>query len=462
MEIDSFKKPDKKSTSNRIYAMQPTKLIVLSFIMLIIAGTLLLMLPISSKESGTTLVQALFTATSAVCVTGLVVVDTYQHWSTFGQIVIISLIQIGGLGLITLATFLTAILGKKMRIKNMVLVQESMNFFSLDGIRQLIKKIVLFTLSVEAIGALLLSTVFVGQYGTKGFYIGAFHAISAFCNAGFDLMSISGKGHFLSLIYYNNIPVVIYTVTSLIVIGGLGFVVWDDIFAYRKKKALMLHTKLVLIITGILIISGSILIYIFEYSNPHTLGNLNAFGKVNASVFHSITTRTAGFNTIDLGNMTDISKLLTIFLMFIGAAPGSTGGGVKITTVGVLIITIISQLKGSEDIIVFKKKVPFSIVSRALAIIGFSLMLILIVSTIILVIENKPIIDVIYEVTSAFGTVGLTTGLTPNLHNISKFLLVFMMFIGRVGPLSFALSLTMRSHKNESGIIYPEGKIFVG
>jgi len=443
-------KVEKKHDSNKIITIQPTRLIVLSFALVILTGTLLLLLPAASRDGkGSTLIEALFTATSATCVTGLVVVDTYQHWSTFGQIVIISLIQVGGLGLITFVTFFSSMLGRKMRIKSMVLAQESINYFSIAGIRQLVMKIVLVTLSIEFIGALLLSTSFVPQYGAKGFYLGFFHSVSAFCNAGFDLMSISGAGQFLSFIQYNNDPVVIYTVASLVVIGGLGFVVWKDLYEYRKSKYLMLHTKLVLIMTAILIVLGSILFFVFESQNPATMAKLNLAGKINASVFQSVTPRTAGFNTIDLNGMKDISKLLSIILMFIGAAPGS-------------IFAILSQLKGSDEIVIFKRRVSFSTVSKALAIMGLSLMLVLVVSAIIQTIEDQPMINVLFETTSAFGTVGLTTGLTTGLHNISKLLLILLMYLGRVGPVSFALALATNSHKNNTDIIYPEDKVIVG
>ncbi|MEN6314284.1 MAG: TrkH family potassium uptake protein [Clostridiaceae bacterium] len=456
-------KVEKKHDRNRVIAIQPTRLIVLSFALVILTGTLLLLLPSASRDGkGSTLIEALFTATSATCVTGLVVVDTYQHWSTFGQIIIISLIQVGGLGLITFVTFFSSMLGRKMRIKSMVLAQESINYFSIAGIRQLVMKIVLVTLSIEFTGALLLSTSFVPQYGVKGFYLGFFHSISAFCNAGFDLMSISGAGQYLSLIQYNNDTVVIYTVASLIVIGGLGFVVWKDLYEYRKSKYLMLHTKLVLIMTAILIVLGSILFFVFESQNPATMAKLNLAGKINASIFQSVTPRTAGFNTIDLNGMKDISKLLSIILMFIGAAPGSTGGGIKVTTFGILLFAILSQLKGSDEIVIFKRRVSFSTVSKALAIMGLSLMLVLVVSAIIQIIEDQPMINVLFETTSAFGTVGLTTGLTPGLHNISKLLLILLMYLGRVGPVSFALALATNSHKNDTDIIYPEGKVIVG
>lgn len=449
--------------NNKLLNLAPTKIIVFSFAILILAGTLLLMLPAASRDGKSIgFVNALFTATSATCVTGLVVVDTYNHWTTFGQLVIIGLIQVGGLGIVTLASFFSILLGKKMSIRGMVLAQESINHFSFDGIFKLIKRVVMITFGIELIGALLLSTRFIPMFGLKGLYFGFFHSISAFCNAGFDLMGSLGKGNFVSLTYFNNDPVIIYTIALLIVIGGLGFAVWKDLYEYRRGSGLMLHTKLVLIITASLIIFGSIFFFIFEYGNPDTMGKLGLFEKINASIFQAITPRTAGYNSLPLNEMNEISKFLTIALMFIGAAPGSTAGGIKVTTFGVMIFAVISQISGSEDTIILKRRVPGFIVNKALAITGLGLAIVLSITSIILAVENKPFINVLYEVTSAFGTVGLTTGLTPTLHAISKFLLSLTMFLGRVGPVSFAIAMTLRSHKRSSDVIYPEGKIIVG
>jgi trk system potassium uptake protein len=452
-----------ESNKKRLIGLKPTSVIVLSFFLLIAAGTLLLCLPAASRDgTGAGFVEALFTATSATCVTGLVVVDTYLHWSLFGQIVILSLIQAGGLGIITLTTFFSALLGRRMRLRSMILAQESINYFTFEGIMKLVKTVVLVTLSIEAAGALILSTRFVPQYGLEGLYLGVFHAISAFCNAGFDLMSISGAGKFISLTQYNNDPVVIYTVALLIIIGGLGFIVWKDLFDYRKTRSLMLHTKLVLAITAFLIFFGAIMFFVFESGNPATMGGLNTAGKINASIFQSVTPRTAGYNTVDINGLHETSKLLTVLLMFIGAAPGSTAGGIKVTTFGILLFAVISQIRGSDETIVFKRRVSFQTVSKALAILCLSASLILVVSIIMLVIEDKPMLSILLEATSAFGTVGLTTGLTPGLHTVSKLLLILMMFLGRVGPVSFALALAIRSHKNNSDIIYPEGRVIVG
>jgi len=452
-----------KNKSNKILNIAPTRLIVVSFAIVIITGTILLMMPFASRSGQSTgLINSIFTATSATCVAGLVVVDTFNHWTLFGQLVIIILIQTGGLGIITLATFFTAVFGRKLGLKGMLLAQESISHFSYQGILKIVRNVVLTTFVIEAAGALLLSISFVPKFGPVGLYLGVFQSISAFCNAGFDLMGIMGKGDFVSLTAFNYDPLVIYTLSLLIIIGGLGFIVWRDIIEYRKNRSLLLHTKVVLFITGSLIISGAVLFFLFESGNPASMGSLNLFGKINASFFQSVTPRTAGFSSVPLGGMKDITKVLHTILMFIGAAPGSTGGGIKVTTFGVLLFAVISQIKGSEETLIFKTRIPSHIVTKALAIIGLSGILVLTVTTIILAIENKPFIDVLYEVTSAFGTVGLSTGITPTLHSASKLLLIITMFLGRVGPLTFAIALTLKRAKKANDIIFPEGKIVVG
>jgi trk system potassium uptake protein len=453
-----------RKKNNQISNIAPTKIVVLSFALLILAGTLLLMLPHASRSGRSAgFLDALFTATSATCVTGLIVKDAYTSWTLFGQLVILSLIQAGGLGVITLATFFSVLLGRKVGLRGMMLAQESINHFSFEGVLKLIKRVVLVTLSIEVIGALLLSTRFVPRFGPIGFYMGIFHAISSFCNAGFDLMSIAGKGEYMSLVGYNNDPVIIYTIAGLIVIGGLGFLVWKDLYEYRINKTLYLHTKVVLVMTSFLIVFGAVFFFISEYTNPLTLGNLNLFEKINAAVFQSVTPRTAGYNSIDQNGMFEISKVTTIILMFIGAAPGSTGGGVKVTTIGVILIAILSEIQGSHEIIIFKRRVHSFIVNKALAIIGLSGIWVIIVTTFILAREHTiPFINVLYEATSAFGTVGLSTGITPALHNFSKILLIITMFLGRVGPLSFAIALSLKVQEKPAGIVYPEGKIVVG
>ena len=438
--------------------ISPTRLIVFSFATLILTGAALLTLPIASNDGRSIgFVNALFTATSASCVTGLVVADTKTQWTLFGQIVILVMIQVGGLGIITLATFFSVLLGRKVSMKGRVLAQESISYFSLQNVLSLIKGIVLVTLYIEFIGALLLSSRFVPQYGIKGLYMGVFHSISAFCNAGFDLI-----GGYRSLTDYNNDPIVIYTTALLIIIGGLGFMVWRDLYEHPNLKGLFLHTKLVLIMTVSLIFGGAIFFMIFEYANQDTMGSLNIFGKINSAFFQSVTCRTAGYNSLPINSMTEVSKMGSILLMFIGAAPGSTGGGIKVTTAGVILMAIISNIKGHEETIVLDRRIPNAVVNKALAIAGLSLSVIFVVTTMIIGIEKMNFINVLYEVTSAFGTVGLSTGITPTLHTMSKLLLIFTMFLGRVGPLTFAVAIALKARKENKKIIYPEGKIIVG
>ncbi|MCX8129120.1 MAG: TrkH family potassium uptake protein [Clostridia bacterium] len=448
--------------TNRIMRLSPTRMVVFSFAVIILIGSILLSLPaVSNSGKSIGYLNALFTATSATCVTGLIVADTYTQWNIYGQIIILCLIQAGGLGIITLATFFSALLGRKVSLKGMLLAQESINHFSFEGVVRLVKRVVLVTLAFETLGALILSIRFIPIFGLKGIYMGIFHSITAFCNAGFDLMG-GYSGEYSSLTSFNNDPVVIYTIAALIIIGGLGFLVWKDLYEYKKNKSLFLHTKLVLIMTVLLILLGAVFFFVFESNNPLTMGKLNFFEKINASIFHSVTTRTAGYNSVPLNEMQDISKVATVLLMFIGAAPGSTAGGVKITTFGVIVAAIFSQISGSSETVIFRRRVPHYVVNKALSIIGLSAMVVIAVATVILAIEGGSFINIFYEATSAFGTVGLSTGITPTLHSVSKLLLILTMFLGRVGPVSFAIALTLRANKKDMDMVYPEGKVIVG
>ncbi|HOM02562.1 MAG TPA: potassium transporter TrkG, partial [Acetivibrio sp.] len=335
----------------KIFELDSPKIIVFSFIAIILIGTMLLVLPIASRDGNSVgLFTALFTATSATCVTGMLVVDTYRQWSLFGQIVILLLVQVGALGFVTFATFFSVLIKRKVSLKEMVLAQESLNHFSFEDVLKLVKSVIVFTFSVELLGALILSTRFIPMFGLKGIYMSVFHSVSAFCNAGFDIMG--QREVFSSLTTLNQDPVILYTLSALIIFGGLGFVVWKDLIDYRKNKLLLLHTKVVLFATAILLLSGALLFFAFEFNNPATLGSLSLPSKIIAAFFQSATSRSAGFNSIPLNQMRETSKLITIILMFIGAAPGSTGGGVKITTFAVMIATIISQSKGSADTII--------------------------------------------------------------------------------------------------------------
>lgn len=455
---------NKKKTRviNRVLSLTPTQIIPLGFGFVILLGSILLNLPIASKDGQSIgYLNALFTATSAVCVTGLVVVDTYTHWTVFGQIVILSLIQIGGLGFMTMATMFSLVLRRKIGFKERLLMAESLNQYSLEGVIRLTKRIILGTLIFEGIGALILSIHFIGEFGIlSGIYKGIFHSISAFCNAGFDLMG--KKEQFSSLVSYSSDAVVNLTVMSLIVIGGLGFFVWDDVYTAKKFTKFKLHTKLVLTTTLILLVFGFILVFLLEYNNPNTLEPLSIKGKILASMFQSVTPRTAGFNTLSYSDMTHSSQFITIILMFIGGSTGSTAGGIKTATVGVLLFAVISVLRGSEDTELFRRRLNVEIVRRALAIVIISIIIVTITTMVLSINEQASFMEVLFESVSAFGTVGLSLGITPSLSTTSKIAIIATMFMGRVGVLTMALALTLRMKKTKAKFRYLEDKVMVG
>lgn len=442
----------------------PARLISLSFAAVILFGTLLLMLPVSTRDATVTpFLDCLYTATSATCVTGLIVYDTYLHWSVFGQMVILTLIQIGGLGLLTFTTFFNIVIGKKLGLRSMHLAQESVSSMDQD-VRQLVGMVVKTALAVETVGALLLSTVFVPQYGMEGIFISIFTAISSFCNAGFDLFG--RQTPFISLCNYVDNPIVVGTIGMLIIVGGIGFVVIYDIMRWRKTKQLMLHTRVVVTVTIALILVGMAMTALCEWDNPATLGALPTLGqKLGASWFHSVSCRTAGFNVFDLASMHDLTKVFSSLLMFVGAAPGSTGGGIKCTTLAVIFMTVWSVVQGRDETIIFHRKVDKSAVYKSLAvamlsIVGVSVTAGIIVAT-MKVSHAVTGIDALFESVSAFATVGLSVGVTGVAKPIVKVLLIFLMYLGRLGPVSFFLALAMRANMSKKTIL-PEGKILIG
>lgn len=452
----------KLKDSLRKFKFTPVQIVVIGFALTILIGALILKLPMAAADGKSTpFIDCLFTATSAVCVTGLVTVDTGTHWTYFGKTVIMMLIQIGGLGFMSFATLVSLIIGKKITLRERLVMQESLNSSSLQGLVRLVKYILTFTFSVELAGALLLSTQFIPEFGLgKGIYYSIFHSVSAFCNAGFDLM-----GNFASLVPYYNNSIIILTVGALIVIGGLGFIVWDEIYHYKKIKRFSLHTKVVLSMTAILIASGAILFFVFEFNNPDTMQPMSLKGKLLSSLFASISPRTAGFNSVNLTAMTSASILLTIILMFIGGSPGSTAGGIKTSTFGILLMTVVSVIRGREDTEYFKRRVSKDIVYKALAVTVIGLGIVFAVTMILSFTERgsgMPFEYYLYEATSGFGTVGLTLGLTQKLTAFGKALIALTMYAGRVGPLTIAVALTIRKHDKGNSIRYPEDKILVG
>lgn len=444
--------------SQRIFFTHARK-IALGFFLIIIVGTLLLMLPISSRSGEwTSLVNALFTATSATCVTGLVVFDTYQYWSIFGQFVIIVLIQIGGLGFITFGVGFSMFLKRKIGLARRNLIQESVSALKLAGVVKLVKKIIIGTAIFEGIGAVLLAIRFVPKMGLLvGIYNAVFHSISAFCNAGFDLMGRYEQ--YSSLTAYSSDIVINITIMLLIIIGGLGFIVWDDIWHNRLNfKKYSLHSKIVLISTTVLVFGSAILFGIFE--NNNLMQNMNPLEKVIASLFASVTARTAGFNTIDLGAMTQSSKLLTDVLMFIGGSPGSTAGGVKTTSIVVMIFYIGANLRGIQGVNILGRRISEEDVKKASVVIGINLGMAVIALIAITASQNVNMDDLLLEVFSAIATVGLSTGVTRQLTVSSKLVIIFLMYCGRIGSTTFATSFI--GNKRRAPIQYPEERINVG
>lgn len=435
--------------------LNPPRVLALGFSSLIIIGSILLNLPIAT-QSGESIgfINALFTSASAVCVTGLVVVNTAEFWSLFGKIVIIILIQMGGLGFMTMATIGALILGKKITLKERLVIKEQLNQETMSGLVRLTKYVILSTFAIEGIGALLLSIRFIPIYGIiKGIWFSLFHSISAFCNAGFD---ITGE----SIMPFVGDYLINITISILIILGGLGFSVYIDISRNKSFKKLHLHSKLVLSITGVLLLLGMIVFLLTELNNPLTLEPLNAGEKIIASFFQSVVPRTAGFNSVNIANLYDTTIFLFIILMFIGGSPGSTAGGIKTTTFGTLILTTIGIIRGDKDVVIYRKRISNDIINRSLAIATIGMTLIMIVSFVLTVTESATFLDVLFETTSAFATVGLSRGITPNLSNFGKILIILTMYFGRVGPLTMAFAF---SKKDKSGNFrYSEGNIIVG
>ena len=437
--------------------LNPPRVLALGFAGLILIGAILLNLPIASK-SGESIgfINALFTSASSVCVTGLVVVNTGEYWSLFGHIVIICLIQMGGLGFMTLATLVALILGKKITLKERLIIKEQLNQETMSGLVKLTKYVILSTFAIEGLGSLFLSTRFIPRYGfIKGLWFSIFHSISAFCNAGFD---ITGN----SIVPFKGDIVVNLTIAFLIIIGGLGFSVYIDMSRHKRFNRLSLHSKLVLVITLILIIAGMILFYIIEWDNLGTLEPLNTKERIVASFFQSVVTRTAGFNSIDMSKMKDTTTFIMIILMFIGGSPGSTAGGIKTTTFGAILLTTFTVIRGGRDVVAYKRRIPQEIIYRALTIASIGIFLVTVISMILTISEGANFLDLLFETTSAFATVGLTRGVTPDLTDFGKILIAITMYLGRVGPLTMAFAFAKRQKNSIKNYRYSEGNILVG
>ena len=436
------------------------QMIALGFAGVILLGTFFLMLPVASRD-GTSLffVDALFTSTSATCVTGLVVYDTYTQFSLFGQIVILCLIQIGGLGFMTMATLFLMIARRRIGLAERGVLTESVNAFHIGGIVRLIRRIIICVAIFEGTGSILLFLRFSPQMGVAtGAYYAIFHSISAFCNAGFDLMGRFAP--YSSLIPYQSDALVNLTIVALIVIGGLGLVVWDDMMEHKFRYAqYKLHTKIVLLSTAVLIVVGALLFYITEKEN--TLAELQPIDQLLASLFQSITPRTAGFNTVDIGALTEAGTVLSMLLMMIGASPGSTGGGIKTTTVTVMLLATISYIRNSDDINIFHRRLEGNILKRAYCSATIYIMLSILGIFLLVATQDLPVKDAAFEALSAIGTVGLSTGITSKLNVFSRIIIILLMYSGRVGSLTLAMAIMAPLSKKIS-FKNPEEKIIIG
>ena len=442
----------------------PTRLIVGSFLAVILCGTLLLMLPVSNRDGQMLdMLDAMFTATSATCVTGLVVFDTYTQFSTFGQVVILLLIQVGGLGLVTLTTFFNIAVGRRLGFKSLRLASESINLSDASQARALLQFVMKVAFVFEAIGAALLALVFVPQFGADGIFISVFISISSFCNAGFDILGRVMPGG--SVIPYQSNPYVLAVISLLIISGGLGFLVWQDLSAYHRTHHLRTHTKLVLWITGWLLLLGTAGILFMEYNNPLTLGPMNLFDKITNAAFQSVSARTAGYNSIPLGDMTNFTKIFMSLLMFIGAAPGGTGGGIKVTTLSVVLLAVASVVRGRDEAMIFGRRIDHKTVYKSLTILMLSLFAVIAASMTLFYNTGPELNEVnsVFEAVSAFGTVGLSVGVTPLMNPFARVVTMLTMFIGRVGPVSRAISLSARKDSAAARrAVQPQAHINVG
>ncbi|MFJ8514427.1 TrkH family potassium uptake protein [Lysinibacillus xylanilyticus] len=444
-----------KTAKNKL---NPPKILVLGFATIILIGAFLLTLPIATENGeGLSFLNALFTATSATCVTGLVVVDTGDTFSIFGELVILFLIQIGGLGFMTFATLLFLLLGKKISLKERLLLKEAFNNITMAGLVRLVRRILLFTALIELIGGLILSIRFSFDMPVgKAIYFGFFHSISNFNNAGFDLM-----GGFNGLTEYVDDPFIVLTICALITIGGLGFIVINELYEYRETKRLSVHSKIVLSTTLILTIGSTILIFLFEYGNSKTLGPLSEWGKVLGSLYQAVTPRTAGSNTLPIGDLTQSTLFLIILLMFIGAGSGSTAGGIKITTFALLVATMWSQIRGKEDVVLFRRRIVNETILKALTVTMCGMMIVIFVTFVLSIIEQgHNFMMYFFEATSAFGTVGLSMGLTPELSPGGRLVIILTMFAGRLGPLTIAFAIAKR--RKSEAFRHPKGNIMIG
>lgn len=448
-----------KKKNKSIEKKSTTRLIASGFALIILVGALLLTMPVSNRSGQGNFLNSLFTATSATCVTGLVVADTYQNWTTFGQVIILCLIQVGGLGFLTLGAFISVLLKKRIGLQQREQLHESVNTLEIAGVVRLVKKIVVGTVIIELMGAILLAFRFIPRFGVaRGIYFSVFHAVSAFCNGGFDLMGVNEE--YSSLVAFEGDVVVNLVIVTLILVGGIGFIVWDDVMRNKWRfHKYLLHSKIVIATTLILTVVGTILFLFTE--NQASFAGMSPLEKLLGALFSSVTPRTAGFNTVDTAALSNAGKIITIVMMFIGGSPGSTAGGVKTTSIVVLLFYAGAIVLNREDINLFGRRLTEDVVKKANAVVIINFSLAIIAAVIIMTLQ--PLLnfeDVIFEVLSAIGTVGMTTGVTRSMCAVSRIVLIVLMYCGRLGSLSFALIFAQK--KTSASVRQPQEKIIVG
>ena len=442
--------------------LNATRVVAISFALIILAGALLLTLPVASRDGESAgFFTGLFTATSATCVTGLILADTWIQWSFFGQVVILAMIQLGGLGFMTVLTLVSFALHRRIGLSERLVMVSTFNLNDLDGVVRVVRHALMGTFLLEGIGAVVLAWRMIPEFGVLGgVWRGIFHSVSAFCNAGFDLLG--GRfGAFSSVAGYNDDPVVLLTIAALIAIGGLGFFVWEDILRTRSFHCLSPYSKLVLAMTAALIFFGAVFFFVEEYANPAVFGEMPLGQKIYNSIFQSVTLRTAGFDAIGQGNLSDSSKAFSSIWMLIGGSSGSTAGGLKTVTAAVLLLTLRARLTGREQVTFRGRAVPYAQVLNAMTLVLVMGLIFLVSSMVISTLEGLPYMDCAFEVASAMGTVGLTTGITPTLSMFSQSLLILLMYTGRIGLLSFSIALAVR-HGRPAKLRYPEMNVMIG
>ena len=443
-------------------SLNATRIVAASFAIIILVGALLLTLPIASRDGQSAgFFTGLFTATSSSCVTGLILVDTWTQWTLFGQVVILAMIQLGGLGFMTVVSLISFALHRRIGLSERLIMVSTLNLDSMDGVVRVVRHALMGTFLLEGAGAVLMSLRLVPDFGLAGgLWRAVFHSVSAFCNAGFDLLG--GRfGAFSSLAGYQDSPIMLGTTAALIAIGGLGFFVWEDILRARCWGRLSVYSKMVLLITGLLIVGGAAFFFLEEYHNPATLGDMPVWEKALNALFQSVTLRAAGFDAIGQGGLSESSKAMSTILMLIGGSSGSTAGGIKTATVAVLLLALRANLRGREQVTFRGRAIPFGQVLNAMTLTLVVLFVFLIASMVISTVEGLPYLNCAYEVASAMGTVGLTTGITPELTRISQSILIVLMYLGRVGILSFSIAL-MTGKRRPAKLRYPEINVMIG